>query len=95
MPTILSQTFDSLGAEHLILWNILSFFRYLLSIYFMPIPMLGAADAVVSKSHQGTKIATKEGYLLFYSPIPLFGTLSPLSNLYKAMYIIEHREIAS
>lgn len=56
----------------------------------MPVPMLDAGGAVVSKSKQGTKIVTKEGYLLFHSLIPLFGTLSPSSILYKAMYVIEH-----
>lgn len=61
----------------------------------MPVLMLGAGRAVVSKSSHGTKIATKEGHLLFYSLIPLFGTPSPLNILYKAVCIIEHREIAS
>lgn len=56
----------------------------------MPVPMLDAGGAVVSKSRQGKKIDTKEGYLLFYSLFSLFGTLSPVSILSKDTYITEH-----
>lgn len=60
----------------------------------MPVPILDAGGAVVSKSRQEKKLANKEGYL-FYSLILLFSTLSSLSILHRAMYTVGHTGNAS
>lgn len=61
----------------------------------MPVPILDAGGAVVSKSRQEKKLATKEEGYLFYSLILLFSTLSSLSILHRAMYIVGHTGNAS